>query len=71
MSKTSADAIAAFLAKGGKVSKVAAGASNGMTARDWHKAARDDDRTVNRLIEQRIEVAGGVVNGLGEAIYRD
>lgn len=39
---TSTDAaIAAFLANGGKVSKVDAGATCGMTARDFRNAARD------------------------------
>ena len=39
---TSTDAaIAAFLANGGKVSKVAQGATCGMTARDFRNAARD------------------------------
>lgn len=37
----SADAIAAFLAKGGKVAKVAPNATCGMTAGQWYKAARD------------------------------
>lgn len=41
MTTASQDAIAAFLAKGGKVAKIAAGATCGMTARDFRNAARD------------------------------
>jgi hypothetical protein len=40
------DAIAAFLAKGGKVRKVSAGASNGMTAGQWQRAIRDPEPEV-------------------------
>lgn len=39
---TTAALIAAALAKKG-VTKVPTGVSNGMTARDWYKAARDSD----------------------------
>lgn len=69
----SQDAIAAFLAKGGKVAKVVEGASNGMTAGQWHRAARDVEvsRVVsdNDLIGQRIDLGHSVVNGLGETVY--
>ncbi len=40
-----ADLVAAYLAKGGKVKRVAEDASNGMTARDWYLAARGDLQT--------------------------
>lgn len=46
----SADAIAAFLTKGGKVRKVSTSATCGMTARQWHKAARDPE-PVAKVIE--------------------
>ena len=41
MTANTSDLVAAFLAKGGKVAKVASDATNGMTSRDWHRAARD------------------------------
>lgn len=37
----SQDAIAAFLAKGGKVTKAAEGAGIGLTNRQWYMASRD------------------------------
>lgn len=40
------DAIAAFLAKGGRVAKIDANATCGMTDRQWHRASRDDVVTV-------------------------
>ena len=43
------NAIAAFLAKGGNVRKVSANATNGMSNRDWYKAARDE--TVSRIVD--------------------
>lgn len=64
------DAIAAFLAKGGKVAKVAEGATCGLTDRDFYKLARDP--VVKRVVdptEQRIDLGHAVVNGLGEVIY--
>lgn len=36
------DAIAEYLAKGGKITKVDADASTGYTARDWRKACRGE-----------------------------
>lgn len=76
MTTTTQDAIAAFLAKGGAIRKVEAGASNGMTNRDWYLAARDGNspnigEKLNSLIEER-HVQGGVVyNGLGEVIGKE
>lgn len=41
MTNTTQDAIAAFLAKGGKVTKAAEGAGLGLTNRQWYAASRD------------------------------
>lgn len=66
MSNDTQDAIAAFLAKGGKVQKVATGASNGMTDRQWYKAVRDDekvridDNIDEALSERRHEIGAGL-----------
>ena len=46
----SQDAIAAFLAKGGKVTKAPEGAGIGLTNRQWYMASRDE--TPVRVIEQ-------------------
>ena len=45
----SQDAIAAFLAKGGKVTKAREGAGLGLTNRAWFKASRDQE--VSRVVE--------------------
>ena len=45
----SQDAIAAFLAKGGKVTKAHEGAGLGLTNRAWFKATRDQE--VSRVVE--------------------
>lgn len=55
-------AIAAFLAKGGKVTKAAVGEGNGMTHRQWYRAARDSDnaKIIHEMdidAEQREEIA--------------
>lgn len=55
------DAVAAFLARGGKIAKVEAGASNGMTARDWYKAARDPVKV--------IEIDDGIDEAIAEREY--
>lgn len=76
----SADLVAAFLAKGGKVSKVETGATSGITSRDFYEASKGNvtsrnaqfiKEDENALIEKRIRVAGGVQNGLGEWISHD
>lgn len=36
-----ADMVAAFEARGGKITKAVEGEGAGLTARDWHKKARD------------------------------
>ena len=58
---------------GHKVTRVPEGAGLGITARGWYKAARDVEvsRIVseNDLIDQRIDLAQTVNNGLGETIY--
>jgi len=64
---TSADLIAAYLATK-KVTKVPVGATCGMTAKDFYKAARE---VKNDPADQRIEVCGGIQNGHGEWIYKD
>jgi len=72
---SSADLVAAFLAKGGKVAKVAADASSGITARQFYLASKGDislkPKSENDLIEERHVVCGGVQNGLGEWISND
>ncbi len=66
--------ILAFLAKGGKINKVAKGASSGITPRQFYLAARGDislKADDNALIAER-HVSGGVVrNGLGEIIGKE
>lgn len=66
--------IKAFLARGGKVTRAAEGASNGMTEKDWYKAIRGElvaapamDPTEERRI---VDTGRGVMiyNGLGELI---
>lgn len=64
------EAIAAFLAKGGKVAKVPADASNDISGREWNLLNREG---VNGLIRERHTVYGAgnrvyVTNGLGERI---
>ncbi len=65
--------MAAFAAKGGKVQKIDANTSSGISNRDWYNRARDVSvsRIVseNDLIDQRHDLGHAVVNGLGEAIY--
>jgi hypothetical protein len=41
MSNSHDDAVAAFLARGGQITKAAEGESLGLTAREWHAKARD------------------------------
>lgn len=67
-----ADLIAAYLAKGGKVTQLQQGdgAYNHRNSRDWYKANRGEqvEKTDNDLIAER-HVRGDVVyNGLGEII---
>ena len=70
----SADAIAAFLAKGGKVSKVATGANSGISDRAFYLASRGEislkPPSDNELIERRYVRGEVVYNGLGEVIGR-
>ena len=46
---TSQDAIAAFLAKGGKVIKAAEGEGRGLTNRQWYLASRDSMPVVKQF----------------------
>lgn len=63
------DLIAAFLAKGGKVTKVDSEVRT-LDARAVYKAVRGE-KSENDLIEERHIVCGGVQNGLGEWIASD
>jgi hypothetical protein len=53
------DLVAAFLAKGGNVQRVAEGETNGMDRRDWRAATRGEPIrqrfTEEQLAEQRME----------------
>ncbi len=66
-----AAAIADFLARK-SVTKVAVGTSSGISDRQFFLASRGDislrGATDDQLIEQRHEIAGCIVNGLGELI---
>jgi hypothetical protein len=72
MSNSSADAIAAFLAKGGKVTKLDPDASNGVTDRQWYAASKGDidlrsrlnGSDAERLAERKMEI-GREVRHLG------
>lgn len=59
-----AAALAAFKARGGSVTRVPTGASNGMTDRQWYRAARDsknerviDDARDEAIGEREREIA--------------
>ena len=62
------DAIAAFLAKGGKVTKAAEGEGLGLTNRQWYRAARDpvitrvieDDSMAEAVAERQFEIGAGM-----------
>ena len=70
--KTTAELLAEFQARGGKVRKVAVGANSGISDRQFYLASRGDislkGPSDNELIDQRHVRGNAVVNGLGELI---
>ena len=67
-------AMAAFAAKGGKVTKVATDATNGMTNRQWYLAARDGAGNMvgkPRVVRDEKPYVRVVVDHAGREFYQN